>query len=231
MTKVFDQIGRVITSMAAVTFALMLTIVGLLLFTHSLFYDALPQSIVGWERTLASWTLASAWELTLLLTTCNTHFLSKRIPIIAAVASGIVVLFFFEAFEFDRPHVALRWFLGSLVVVINWTFTALFHKKWSDHLSMSLTEKSTSSVRAVLSQRELELATAKELLESLRNDNELLKAENEKLEKVCAAERDTRTCTHCGRILKTIYQLNSHKTLCELNPEGRNGHPKAIAQS
>ncbi|MBX2897995.1 MAG: hypothetical protein KF763_21310, partial [Cyclobacteriaceae bacterium] len=101
MTKFFEQIGAAITSMAAVIFVLILTLLGLLMFTHTLFYEVLPSTITGWERYTASWMLALGWEFTLLITTCNTQFLNRRIPVIAAIASGIIVLFFIQAFEFN----------------------------------------------------------------------------------------------------------------------------------
>src|SRR5688500_13716797 len=114
MNKLFEQIGFAITSMAAVIFVLILTLLGLLTFTHTLFFEVLPQTITGWERYLASWMLALGWEFTLLITTCNTQFLHRRIPLVAAIASGVIVLFFIEAFSFDLPTIELckRWFIG-----------------------------------------------------------------------------------------------------------------------
>src|SRR5882724_4766792 len=73
MNKLFEYIGNMITSMSAVILVLVLTILGLLTFTHTLFNEVLPITMTGWERELASWLLALGWEFTLLITTCNTQ--------------------------------------------------------------------------------------------------------------------------------------------------------------
>lgn len=220
MNKLFEQIGFAITSMAAVIFVLILTLLGLFTFTHTLFNEVLPPTITGWERSAASWMLAFGWEFTLLITTCNTQFLNRRIPIIAAIASGIIVMFFIEAFSFDQPIIQLskRWFMGILVTTINYIYTELFYAKWKE---IQLQKDLSARVE------ELEIVTNRKSEEIKEKDTQLTKARADvdhmldyvaELEVFKKREIDKLTCPHCKGISETIYKLNSHKGVCNLNP-------------
>lgn len=228
MKKLFEQIGFAITSMAAVIFVLILTLLGLFIFTHTFFNEVLPATITGWERSMASWMLALGWEFTLLITTCNTQFLNRRVPLIAAIASGIIVMFFIEAFAFDQPIIELskRWFMGILVTTINYIYTELFYAKWKE---MQL--QKDLSVRV----GELEIVANKRSEEIKEKDTELTKARadvDHMLDYVAELEvfkkREIRklTCPHCNQVSETIYKLNSHKGLCNLNP--RKGQKQTV---
>lgn len=221
MTKFFEQIGAAITSMAAVIFVLILTLLGLLMFTHTLFYEVLPSTITGWERYTASWMLALGWEFTLLITTCNTQFLNRRIPVIAAIASGIIVLFFIQAFEFNQSAIELfkRWFIGTLVATINFIYTELFYAKWSRLQKQRNLEERISELESQVGTKNTELAATNLKLEKANADVERLVDYVAELEVFKKNEMDKVTCSFCKQIFKSVYHLNSHRTNCEMNPK------------
>jgi len=219
MNKLFEQIGFAITSMAAVIFVLILTLLGLLTFTHTLFFEVLPQTITGWERYLASWMLALGWEFTLLITTCNTQFLHRRIPLVAAIASGVIVLFFIEAFSFDLPTIELlkRWFIGLLVATINFIYTELFYAKWKDlHRTKDLNTRITE-LEQIVNVKTNELSTSQDRLAKTNAEIERLVDYVAELEAFKKKEIDRLTCSYCGNVFSTIYHLNSHRGNCEKN--------------
>jgi len=221
MNQLFEKIGLAFTSMAAVIFVLIVTLCGLLLFTHTLFYNVLPQTITGWERYVASWTLALAWEFTLLITTCNTQFLNKRIPFVAAVASGVTVLFFIEAFAFDRPLPELlqRWFTGFLITFVNLTYTELFYSKWQDmHRRKDLNLKIAELEQAIAAQT-IELNISQDKLKKADDHVERLVDQVAELEIFKKSETEKVTCSFCKQVFSSVYVLASHRTNCNLNPK------------
>jgi len=221
MNKLFEQIGLAITSMAAVIFVLILTLLGLIMFTHTLFYDVLPQTITGWERQLASWTLALAWEFTLLCTTVNTQFLNRKIPVLAAIASGITVLFFIEAFAFDQPLTELlqRWFTGFLITFVNLTFTELFFAKWQDiHRTQDLSSK-ILELEQVINYKTTELKETQDRLTKADSEIARLGDYVAELEFFKKKEIDKVTCSFCKQVFSSVYVLASHRTTCNLNPK------------
>lgn len=231
MNKLFEQIGFAMTSMAAVIFVLILTLLGLLTFTHTLFFQVLPQTITGWERYLASWMLALGWEFTLLITTCNTQFLHRRIPLVAAIASGMIVLFFIEAFSFDLPTIELfkRWFIGLLVATINFIYTELFYAKWKElHRTKDLNDR-IIELEQVLDAKVIELSTSKDRLAKANVDIERMVDYVSELEAFKKKEIDRLTCSHCTNVFTTIYHLNSHRGNCEKNP--KRGQKQSIFES
>jgi hypothetical protein len=221
MNKLFERIGFAITSMAAVIFVLVLTLLGLLTFTHTLFNEVLPQTITGFERSFASWMLALGWEFTLLISTCNTQFLNKRIPMIVALASGIIVLFFIQAFAIDQPMIELskRWFIGILVATINYIYTELFYAKWKELrqnktllLQVNEMESQLAIQTKVLTDSNIQLTNAKADIERLID----YVAELETFKK---QELDRLKCPFCHAQLDTVYKLTSHKGICQHNPK------------
>lgn len=218
--KLFEQIGIAITSMAAVIFVLVLTLLGLLTFTHTLFYDVLPQTITGWERYAASWLLALGWEFTLLITTVNTQLLNRRIPVLAAIASGVIVLFFIEAFEFDQPIIELlkRWFIGLLVATINFIYTELFYVKWSRLQKERNLEERIAELEQTVNSQSNELDATKDHLTKANTDVERLVdyvAELEVFKRKAVAEK---SCRFCGTELPSVYHVHSHMRNCDSNP-------------
>src|ERR1041385_4968157 len=122
MQSIIHRIGNAITSISAVILVLMLTIVAMIFFSHTVFYETLPDTMATWERQVAAWGIACSRELTILVVVCNTELLlSKRIPIALSICSGFVILFFIHAFEPDltAQEYLKRWFIGLLVASIN----------------------------------------------------------------------------------------------------------------
>src|SRR5882724_7938941 len=99
MNQFFERIGNAITSMAAIIFVLVMTIIAMIFFSHTLFYEIFPPEMAGWEKSIATWTLACAWELTVLVTTVNTNLINRKIPIIMAICSGFIILLFIHGFD------------------------------------------------------------------------------------------------------------------------------------
>lgn len=221
MNTFFERIGFAITSMAAVIFVLILTLLGLLTFTHTLFFEVLPQTITGWERYMASWMLALGWEFTLLITTCNTQFLHRRIPLIAAIASGIIVLFFIEAFSFDLPTIELskRWFIGLLVATINFIYTELFYAKWKElHRTKDLNTRIIELEQVVVG-KTTEVGTLQDRLAKTNADIERLVNYVTELEAFKEREMEKVTCRFCKTVFPTIFHLNNHRRNCGSNPK------------
>jgi uncharacterized coiled-coil protein SlyX len=221
MNKLFERIGFAITSMAAVIFVLVLTLLGLLTFTHTLFNEVLPQTITGFERSFASWMLALGWEFTLLISTCNTQFLNKRIPMIVAIASGVIVLFFIQAFAIDQPLIELskRWFIGVLVATINYIYTELFYAKWKElQLNKSLTIQ-VNELESKIATQTKELTESNTQLTNAKTDVERLIDYVAELETFKKQELDRLKCPYCHTQMETIYKLTSHKGICQHNPK------------
>lgn len=220
MNKLFESIGNIITSMAAVILVLVMTILGLITFTHTLFNEVLPLTMTGWERELASWLLALGWEFTLLITTCNTQHLNRKIPALVAIASGVIVLFFIHAFDAGQPYIELykRWFIGLLIATINYIFTELFYSKWKElQLNKSLTAR-TVELEAILTSRESKLTELTNHFEESKMTIENLTQQVTELADYKRREIEKLTCPHCQQVFETIYKLTSHKGICTSNP-------------
>src|SRR5690242_14626133 len=112
--RVFDIIGEGITSLGAVIFVMFMTITGMIFFSHTLFSHVFPTTMEPWEKLAATWLMALGWEFTVLITTCNTRHINKYIPVIMALCSGIIVLFFIQAFDNNKTmlEISQRWFVG-----------------------------------------------------------------------------------------------------------------------
>lgn len=220
MNRLFERIGFVMTSMGAVILVLVTTLLGLITFTHTLFNEVLPTTFTGWERTLACWLLALGWEFTLLITTCNTQFLNRRIPVIVAIASGVIVLFFIQAFDSHAPLIELskRWFIGVLVATINYIYTELFYAKWQEIQQRRDQSKRISELEAILYETTLNLTKAQESLSVTIKDNERLTDYVIELEAYKKAELDKLKCPYCHSQFETVYKLASHKGVCEKRP-------------
>jgi hypothetical protein len=118
MQSSINRIGNFITSIHAVIVVLLSTILGMVFFSHTVFYEAMPPTMVVWQRELASWAISLSWECTVLLVVCNTDLLpSKRIPLVLSICSGFVILFFIHAFDTDLTiqEYLKRWFIGCLI--------------------------------------------------------------------------------------------------------------------
>lgn len=221
MNRLFEQIGSIITSMGAVISVLLLTLLGLITFTHTLFNEVLPGTLTGWERAWACWLLALGWEATLLITTCNTQFLNRRIPAIAAIASGIIVLFFIQAFDPDQSllEFSKKFFIGALISSINYIYTELFYAKWQEIHQKRDQLKKISEVESALLTKENTLTNTQQILAKANLDIERLTDYVVELECFKQREIEKLTCPFCKTIHETIFKLNSHKGICDQNPK------------
>jgi len=134
MEKLFDTIAKSITSLGAVVFVMLMTISGMIIFSHTLFSHVFPDTMAGWEKVSATWLMALGWEFTVLITTCNTKHINRHIPLIMAICSGVIVLFFIQAFSggFGVIGTLQRWFVGLLAATINYIYAELFYAKWQE---------------------------------------------------------------------------------------------------
>jgi hypothetical protein len=220
MNQIFDRIGYAITSLASVIFVLMMTIIAMIFFSHTLFYEIFPQAMTEWEKSIATWTLAFAWELTVLITTCNTQFIHKKIPIIMAVCSGLIILFFIHGFDLDLSWLEYfkRWFIGILVAAINIVFSGLFYSKWSESKKQKSLEERLKEVESDFNNQAIELARTISKLDASKSDFDRLFSYSEELEVFKAKEISKLTCPYCQTIHKDVYHLTSHKGSCAVNP-------------
>jgi uncharacterized membrane protein len=220
MNKLFEHIGNLITSMSAVILVLVMTILGLITFTHTLFNEVLPVTMTGWERELASWLLALGWEFTLLITTCNTQHLNRKIPAFVAIASGVIVLFFIHAFDAGQPDIELykRWFIGLLISAINYIFTELFYSKWKELQTNKSLSARVGDLEISLTAKVNELTEATTELDQSNQTIEKLTKQLTELSEYKRREIEKVTCPHCLQVFETIYKLTSHKGACLSNP-------------
>ena len=220
MNQIFERIGYAITSMAAVIFVLMMTIIAMIFFSHTLFYEIFPPEMVEWEKSAATWALAFAWELTVLITTCNTQFVHKRIPVAMAICSGFIILMFINGFEADLSMFEYfkRWFVGILVATINIVFSGLFYSKWCESKKQKSIEEHYHELELSFINITQELEKTKTDLNKSKNDFEQLFTYTEELEVFKLNELKKLTCQHCHKQFETIYKLTSHKGICHHNP-------------
>lgn len=226
MQSIIYRIGNAITSISAVILVLMLTIVAMIFFSHNVFYETLPDTMIYWERQVAAWAIACSWELTILVVVCNVDLLaSKWIPVALSICSGFVILFFIHAFEADLSvkNYMQRWFIGCLVASINIVFSSLFYRKWCESNTTKTLEQSITDLNVTITEKDTELRYFKAKLNEL--DAKLLEATDYiiELEEFKEAELKRRTCTNCGETFSSIPKLTSHRAKCghESNHEAK----------
>jgi hypothetical protein len=222
MESFIYRLGNAITSLGAVIMVLLLTIIAGVCFSHTVFYESLPDGMQNWERSLASWAIACSWECTILVVVCNTDLLGdKRIPIVLSVCSGIVILFFIHAFDHSLTiqEYLKRWFIGLLVASINIVFSTLFYKKWCEYNHEEALAKQVTDLQADISARDSELVVVKTRLESV--DSKLILASNyiAELEDFKKNEISRLICPYCGIKQDSVYKLAAHKSICGRNPK------------
>jgi hypothetical protein len=220
MNQFFERIGHAITSMAAVIFVLMMTIIAMIFFSHTLFYEIFPPEMAEWEKSIATWTLAFAWELTVLITTCNTQFISKRVPIAMAICSGFIILLFIHGFEADLPMFEYfkRWFVGILVATINIVFSGLFYSKWCESKKKKSLDEKLTDLEWRVNHQHVQLTDTRNELEQSKRDFDQLFTYTEELETFKSTELKKLTCPHCHQQFENVYKLGSHKGVCQSNP-------------
>jgi hypothetical protein len=219
----FDYIGHAITSLAAVIFVMLMTITGMILFSHTLFSEVFPVGMAYWEKIAATWFMALGWEFTVLLTTCNTRHINKHIPAVMAICSGIIVLFFIQAFDGEQTTLTLvqRWFVGVLAATINYIYAELFYKKWKERndviefpIRVNELQSRVDELQRQLNERESTVNDVRSQLNQNNTElNDLLR-----FKKTIDAEL---TCPHCKVVHDRFGTLHAHKGHCSSNPRNK----------
>lgn len=225
LTQFFDTIGSIITSLAAVIFVMLMTITGMIFFSHTLFSEIFPATMRGWEKAGATWVLALGWEFTVVITTCNSRHINRHIPLVMAVASGIVVLFFIQAFDGTQGAliIAQRWFVGLLAATINYIYAELFYAKWTERNQQQLLPRQLDETRTTLVQLRSELDEARSALVQAQRDLDERGRKVVELERFRKEVQSELTCEHCHTVQKTYGALRAHKGHCKANPINKPG--------
>lgn len=210
--KFFDSIAKAITSLGAVVFVLMMVIIAMVFFSHTLFTQALPETMADWEKIAAAWFLALGYECTVLLTTCNTKHLDRRIPYVMAVCSGIILLFFVQAFDFTQSPIIIcqRWFVGILIAAINFIYADLFYAKWMERIELTQRPMKLDELQSRVNELQSAIAKAQPKLDQLKELEGFKRKIDQEL-----------TCPHCKNLQPSYGTLHSHKGHCSQNPKNR----------
>ncbi len=216
MRQVVSKIANIITSLGAVIFVLLMTIGAMIFLSHGLYFQIFSKTMVTWQAEAASWILACGVETTVLIVTCNTEFLNKKLPIFLAICSGIIVLFFIEAFDTTQStlDLSMRWFVGGLVALLNFIYSELFYKKLLDANEKETATAKLQTLQAVHQKLEMEFESVKAQTEEA--GNKIAALENELLELRTFKEIEIQklTCPSCKLTFESVYKLNSHRNTC-----------------
>jgi uncharacterized membrane protein len=231
IARTFDEIGYAFTSMGAVVFILLMIIIAKTFFTHTLFLQVFPDTMSYWEKHIGSWVMAIAWDSTVLITTCNPKHVDKRIPMVMAVAEGVIMLFFIEAFDlsFTGLQIVMRWFIGILVAFLTYIYSDLFYGKWLERTNALQQPDQLQQLRAKLEQVEANLehtaagleqseAKVKQYAATIRDYEAEIKDLTAFREKVEAELK----CPHCEKIQLGYGTLRTHQGHCPKNPKNIN---------
>jgi hypothetical protein len=210
--SVTQIIAKAITSLGSVIFVMLMVVAAMVFFSHTLFTQALPATMSPWEKTSAAWLMAFGWELTVLVTTCNVKHLHSRIPIIMAVCSGIILLYFVQAFDSSESALVIsqRWFIGILIASINFIYAELFYKKWQEF---------KDSIE--LPGRLIHLESSVNELQSALNQAQSKLTELHSLKQFKVQVTKELTCPHCGNQQSSYGSLHAHKGHCRKNPRNQ----------
>lgn len=208
----FDKIGQAITSLGAVIFVLIMVIIAMVFFSHTLFTQALPVTMASWEKMTAAWVMALGWELTVLVTTCNTKHLNKNIPALMAICSGIILLFFVQAFDTTQTVLILcqRWFVGILIASINYIYADLFYAKWGERMQLIEQPMKLNELQSEVNE-----------LQSEVNESRPKIIELKELQRFKTKIDMELTCPHCKVKQIGFGTLHAHKGHCSSNPKNK----------
>jgi hypothetical protein len=223
IARLFDHIGSWFTSLAAVIFVLVMVITSMIFFSHTLFLQVFPDSMTLWEKRMATWVMALGWELTVLITTCNTKHIDRRIPWLLAVASGVIVLFFIQAFDdsLSALQIAQRWFVGVLASVINWIYADLFYAKWQERSNALSMPIELEQLRARVQELDQQVLHRDSVLKEYKAQ---VQADTAEMKELRAFKKQTLAglvCPYCNVQQTTTDALRSHKGHCLQNPKNK----------
>lgn len=222
MNRIITQTADVITSLGAVIFVLIMTVIAMIFVGHGLYYQVFIRCMPPWQAEIAAWVLSFGVETTVLIITCNMKFFSTRnLPVFFAICSGFIVLFFINAFDFNQPglDIAIRWFIGLLVTGVNFVYSELFVKKFEE---TQIASDLLNQIEVLTSQNiacNNDLSNAQSDLTKANQDIGKLLDYVAELEAFKKKEMDRLTCSHCNKVFATIYHLNSHRGNCSKNPK------------
>lgn len=221
MNRIVTQTAEIITSLGTVIFVLLMTVIAMVFVGHGLYYQVFIECMSPWQAEIAAWVLSFGVETTVLVITCNVkYFSSKQLPVFFAACSGFIVLFFINAFDFNQStlDIAIRWFIGLLVSGVNFVYSELFVKKFQESQAAIDLRGQIDSLRIQNARDNASLDQTIANLTKANQDIERLVEYAAELEAFKKKEIDRLTCSHCGKVFKTIYHLNSHRSGCEKNP-------------
>lgn len=218
--QLFDHIGRAITSLAAVIFVMLMTITGMVLFSHTLFTNVFPEGMQTWEKLSATWFMALGWEFTVLITTCNVKHLNRHIPVIMAVCSGIIVLFFIQAFDSAQPVLTIvqRWFVGVLAATINYIYAELFYEKWKERNDFIELPAQVNQLQSKVNDLQRTLVQTESQLNDTRSQRDDYKRQLDELQRYKKQHEANLTCPYCKVVQESRGSLIAHKGHCTSKP-------------
>jgi predicted neutral ceramidase superfamily lipid hydrolase len=224
MAKLFDRIAQAITSLGAVVFVMLMTITGMIFFSHTLFNQVFPGTMDAWEKLMATWVMALGWEFTVLITTVNTKHINKHIPAIMAACSGIIVLFFIQAFgdELSWLQLMQRWFVGILVATINYIYAELFYAKWQERQTQQALPLQVTELSGKLIERERNVIDLQWNLNEAQSKMVQIESELKELRELRKRMNEELTCPHCQVVQANHNTLRAHKGHCSENPINKN---------
>jgi uncharacterized membrane protein (UPF0136 family) len=216
--RLFDNVGRTITSAGAVIFFMLITIGGMMLFSHTQFSQIFPPTMVQWEKDAATWFMALAFDSAILITTTHARFLKSRyIPTVLAICQTINVMFFIDAFNATDPTLIIvqRWFFALLAGIIQYIYTDLFCEVWQERVKSVQVPVKVEQLEAELQQMaaQLQQVTAQLQHSAATCSTQLKELQHlREIEKKYIAER---TCPHCSEVLASPASLRTHIGHCK----------------
>lgn len=221
MQNLFDSIGKTITSLNAVIFVMLLTIASMTFFSHTLFITVFPDHMEIWEKELAAWLMAISWEATVLVTTVNTrHLKAKAIPWLMALASGVMVLFFIQAFDLSLtwPQIVQRAFVGALAATINYVYADMFYRKWVEQTNANELPSLLNQYKSRVDELDALVKQRDSAIIELQSQLNEAKPQLKELQAMKIKDQKERTCPYCKEVMDNPRSLTAHKGHCDKNP-------------
>ena len=217
------KFAKGITSLAAVMVPMILNIIGLAIAGAHLLYTNFPQEGMPEAAKLPSAVLIGAVLATALISVAANKKILKPwhdkhkwigFPLLLAVFSFVLLLFFFQVFELwaERPvHESMRKiFLGGLIAFLEYIFAYVFVEKKAETQADIKFETKIAKLQATKKQLETTISKLEETNKQLKPTKEKLKS----LEQEHAKLVLDLTCRKCGK-MKNARSLASHESTCQ----------------